>query len=140
MTLCLLISIYTITLSIDTLIRFAGMSTLAERLPSSAIHFVFVSLKKEPFERLRAPSFTELDHNAAPALGNTYNVLRRGLGYPTQITVPYVFTVCNPILQKKPGIFHFRRHFCDIENSKKRCGVKREVKKSWLETQILPVT
>ena len=27
--------------------------------------------------------------------------LRRGLGYPTQITVPYVFTVCNPTLQKK---------------------------------------
>ena len=27
--------------------------------------------------------------------------LRRGRGYPTQITVPYVFTVCNPTLQKK---------------------------------------
>ena len=27
--------------------------------------------------------------------------LRRGLGYPTQITVPYVFTVCNLTLQKK---------------------------------------
>ena len=27
--------------------------------------------------------------------------LRRGLGYPTQITVPFVFTVCNPTLQKK---------------------------------------
>ena len=26
--------------------------------------------------------------------------LRRGLGYPTQITVPYVFTACNPTLQK----------------------------------------
>ena len=25
--------------------------------------------------------------------------LRRGLGYPTQITVPFVFTVCNPTLQ-----------------------------------------
>ena len=27
--------------------------------------------------------------------------LRRGLGTPTQITVPFVFTVCNPTLQKK---------------------------------------
>ena len=27
--------------------------------------------------------------------------LRRGLGYPTQITVPYVFTACNLTLQKK---------------------------------------
>ena len=27
--------------------------------------------------------------------------LRRGLGYPTQIMVPYVFTACNPTLQKK---------------------------------------
>ena len=25
--------------------------------------------------------------------------LRRGLGYPTQITVPYVFTACNPTLK-----------------------------------------
>ena len=34
--------------------------------------------------------------------------LRRGLGYPTQITVPYVFTACNPTLQKK--ILHMHSH------------------------------
>ena len=60
--------------------RFAGMSTLVERSPSLAIHLVFVSLKKEPFERLRAPSFTELNHNTAPALRNTYIETRTSTG------------------------------------------------------------
>ena len=33
--------------------------------------------------------------------------LRRGLGYPTQITVPYVFTACNPTLQ---NFFYLHMH------------------------------
>ena len=35
--------------------------------------------------------------------------LRRGLGYPTQITVPYVFTVCNPTLQK--NFLHMHKNY-----------------------------
>ena len=35
--------------------------------------------------------------------------LRRGLGYPTQITVPHVFTVCNLALQK--NFLHMHKNY-----------------------------